>query len=66
MVQSVTTVTNKDTSIMKKEEKKKIGGIADKSMMKVAEAKQVAKVPAFENNVSKPLPVAQPAGSNYE
>jgi Cu2+-containing amine oxidase len=51
---------------MKKEEKKKIGGIGDKSVLKVAEAKQNAKVPSLDNNVIKPLPVAQPAGSNYE
>lgn len=65
IVQSISTV-NKDASILKKEEKKKIGGINDKSILKLTDSKQNPKVPSLEPNISKPLPTAQPAGSNYE
>ena len=63
---TVATIPNKDTSIIKKEEKKKSGAIADKSMIKLAEMKDNHKLSSYEPSSSKPYPTAQPAGSNYE
>jgi len=48
IAQSVSTIPNKDTSIIKKDEKKKIGGIADKSLLKVADPKQNVKPSVYD------------------